>query len=67
VAPVIFVIELLVPVALALLVVGEEWGGSAPAIVAALATIVAAVAVLGRTPQVAGLIGTEAERERRHA
>jgi drug/metabolite transporter (DMT)-like permease len=67
VAPVIFVIELLVPVALALLVVGEEWGGSSVAIVAALATIVAAVVVLGRTPQVAGLIGAEAEKERQPA
>ena len=64
VAPIIFVVELLVPVLLAVIVVGEDWGGSVAAIVAALAAIVAAVVVLGRAPQVAGLIGAEAEKER---
>jgi drug/metabolite transporter (DMT)-like permease len=64
VAPIIFVIELLVPIALALLVVGEQWGGSVAAILGGIAVVVAAVVVLGRAPQVAGLIGAEAEAER---
>jgi hypothetical protein len=67
VAPIIFVIELLVPVALALIVVGENWGGATLPIVAAIALVVAAVVVLGRAPQVAALIGAEAESEKEPA
>jgi drug/metabolite transporter (DMT)-like permease len=67
VAPIIFVIELLVPVALAVLVVGESWDGSVLPITLAIAVIVGAVIVLGRAPQVAGLIGAEAEKERESA
>jgi hypothetical protein len=61
VAPVIFVVELLVPVALAVLVVGESWGGSVLPIAAAIAVIIAAVVVIQRSPQVAGIIGAEAD------
>jgi drug/metabolite transporter (DMT)-like permease len=57
VAPIIFVVELLVPVGLALTVVGENWGGSVPAIAVALVLIVAGVVALARAPQVAGLLG----------
>jgi drug/metabolite transporter (DMT)-like permease len=60
VAPVIFVVELLVPVALAVLVVGESWSGSALPIALAIAVIVGAVVVIQRSPQVVGLIGAEA-------
>ena len=67
VAPVIFVVELLVPVALAVIVVGESWAGSVGPILASLAVIVGAVVVLGRAPQVAGLLGAEAEAEREPA
>jgi drug/metabolite transporter (DMT)-like permease len=59
VAPIIFVVELFVPLALALIVVGESWSGSIAAIVAALALIVAGVVGLMRAPQVAGLLGGE--------
>jgi drug/metabolite transporter (DMT)-like permease len=64
VAPIIFVIELLVPVALAVIVVGESWAGSTLPIATALTVIVGAVVVLGRAPQVAGLIGAEAAAEK---
>jgi drug/metabolite transporter (DMT)-like permease len=57
VAPIIFVVEMLVPVALALTVVGESWSGSTAPIAVALALVVAGVIGLSRTPQVAGLIG----------
>jgi drug/metabolite transporter (DMT)-like permease len=60
VAPIIFVVELFVPLALALLVVGEDWSGSTPAIVVALALVVAGVVALMRAPQVSGLLGHEA-------
>ncbi|MEA2448273.1 MAG: hypothetical protein QOG63_205 [Thermoleophilaceae bacterium] len=63
VAPVIFVIELLVPVLLAVIVVGENWGGSVGLIVVAIAVIVAAAVVLTRAPQVAGLLEADAEKE----
>lgn len=57
VAPLIFVVELLVPVALAVLVVGEEWAsGSVPAILAALALVVGGAVALGRAPMVARMI-----------
>jgi drug/metabolite transporter (DMT)-like permease len=57
VAPVIFVVELLVPVLLAVLVVGEDWEReSVVAIVAALALVVGGAFTLGRAPTVARLI-----------
>jgi drug/metabolite transporter (DMT)-like permease len=57
VAPIIFAIELLVPVALAVLVVGEDWGGaSAVGILAGLALVVGGALSLARTPTVARLL-----------
>jgi drug/metabolite transporter (DMT)-like permease len=61
VAPVIFVVELLVPVGLAVLVVGEDWAGSKAAIAAALVLIVGGAVALTRAPQVAALMGAEAD------
>ena len=58
VAPIIFVLELLIPIGLGLTVVGESWDGSVAAIVVALALVVAGVVGLARAPQVAGLIGS---------
>jgi drug/metabolite transporter (DMT)-like permease len=58
VAPIIFAIELLVPVALAVLVVGEDWQRSSlPGILAALALVVGGALALARTPTVARLLG----------
>jgi drug/metabolite transporter (DMT)-like permease len=58
VAPIIFAIELLVPVALAVLVVGEDWERSSLAgIVAALALVVGGALSLSRTPTVARMLG----------
>jgi drug/metabolite transporter (DMT)-like permease len=58
VAPIIFAIELLVPVALAVLVVGEDWERSSLAgILAALALVVGGALSLARTPTVARLLG----------
>jgi drug/metabolite transporter (DMT)-like permease len=59
VAPVIFVVELLVPVGLAVVVVGEDWAGSKAAIGAALVLIVGGAVALTRAPQVAALLGAE--------
>jgi drug/metabolite transporter (DMT)-like permease len=57
VAPMIFAVELLVPVALAVLVVGEDWQrSSVVGIVAALALVVGGASALGRTPTVARLL-----------
>ncbi|MEA2468828.1 MAG: hypothetical protein QOJ57_2954 [Thermoleophilaceae bacterium] len=57
VAPIIFAVELLVPVALAVLVVGEDWArSSAVGIVVALALVVGGAFTLGRTPTVARLL-----------
>jgi drug/metabolite transporter (DMT)-like permease len=57
VAPIIFAVELLVPVALAVLVVGEDWErSSAIAILAALALVVGGATALGRTPTVARML-----------
>jgi drug/metabolite transporter (DMT)-like permease len=57
VAPIIFAVELLVPVALAVLVVGEDWERqSAIAILAALALVVGGAVSLARTPTVARLL-----------
>jgi drug/metabolite transporter (DMT)-like permease len=54
VAPIIFAVELLVPVALAVLVVGEDWERSSViGIVAALALVVGGAFALGRAPSVA--------------
>jgi drug/metabolite transporter (DMT)-like permease len=58
VAPIIFVVEMLVPVGLAVTVVGESWSGSIAPILIALAFVVAGVIGLSRTPQVAGLISS---------
>src|SRR3954447_3377426 len=58
VAPIIFVVEMLVPVGLAVTVVGESWSGSIAPILIALVFVVAGVIGLSRTPQVAGLIGS---------
>ncbi len=58
-APVIFVIELLVPVALAALVGGEGWSGDPAAValrVACLAVAAASVILLAAAPAVAGLV-----------
>src|SRR5205823_14255071 len=58
VAPIIFAIELLVPVALAVLVVGEDWErSSVVGILAALALVVGGALALARTPTVARLLG----------
>jgi drug/metabolite transporter (DMT)-like permease len=58
VAPIIFAIELLVPVALAVLVVGEDWERSSLiGILAALALVVGGALSLARTPTVARLLG----------
>jgi drug/metabolite transporter (DMT)-like permease len=59
VAPIIFVVELFVPLALAVIVVGEDWSGSTPAIVVALALVVVGVVALMRAPQVSSLLGGE--------
>lgn len=57
VAPIIFAIELLVPVALAVLVVGEDWErSSAVAILAALVLVSGGAFMLGRTPTVARML-----------
>jgi drug/metabolite transporter (DMT)-like permease len=54
VAPIIFAVELLVPVALAVLVVGEDWERqSLVGIAAALVMVVGGAFTLGRTPTVA--------------
>ena len=57
VAPLIFAIELLVPVALAVLVVGEDWERSSLiGILAGLTLVVAGAFSLGRTPTVARMM-----------
>jgi drug/metabolite transporter (DMT)-like permease len=57
VAPMIFAIELLVPVALAVLVVGEDWErSSALGILAGLALVVGGALALARTPTVARVL-----------
>src|SRR3954462_3942691 len=57
VAPIIFAVELLVPVALAVLVVGEDWESkSLVAILAALALVVGGAFTLGRAPTVARML-----------
>ncbi|MEA2422902.1 MAG: hypothetical protein QOF55_2001 [Thermoleophilaceae bacterium] len=57
VAPIIFAIELLVPVILAVLVVGEDWQHSSLiGIVVGLALVVGGALTLGRAPTVARMI-----------
>ena len=57
VAPIIFAVELLVPLALAVLVVGEDWERSSLiGIVAALVLVVGGAFTLGRAPTVARLL-----------
>src|SRR3954470_9266362 len=57
VAPIIFVVEMLVPVALAVVVVGEDWERSSLfGIVAALVLVVGGAFTLGRAPTVARLL-----------
>jgi drug/metabolite transporter (DMT)-like permease len=57
VAPIIFAVELLVPVALAVLVVGEDWEReSLVAILLALALVVGGASTLARTPTVARML-----------
>jgi drug/metabolite transporter (DMT)-like permease len=57
VAPIIFAVELLVPVALAVLVVGEDWEGSSViGILAALALVVGGATTLGRTPTIGRML-----------
>jgi drug/metabolite transporter (DMT)-like permease len=57
VAPIIFAIELLVPVLLAVLVVGEDWEHtSIVGIVAALALVIGGAFTLGRAPTVARIL-----------
>jgi drug/metabolite transporter (DMT)-like permease len=58
VAPIIFVVEMLVPIALAVLVIGEDWAGSKAVIAGALVLVVGGVVAISRAPQVAGLIGS---------
>jgi drug/metabolite transporter (DMT)-like permease len=57
VAPIIFVVEMLVPIALALTVVGETWSGNTGAIAIAIVLTVAGVVILARTRQLSGLLG----------
>jgi drug/metabolite transporter (DMT)-like permease len=57
VAPIIFAIELLVPVVLAVLVVGEDWDRSSPVgILAALMLVLGGAFTLGRAPTVARML-----------
>jgi hypothetical protein len=57
VAPIIFVVEMLVPIGLAVTVVGESWSRGYTPIIVALTLVVGGVVALSRAPQVAGLIG----------
>jgi drug/metabolite transporter (DMT)-like permease len=57
VAPIIFVIEMIVPIALAVTVVGETWSGNTGAIALAIALTAVGVVILARTPQLSGLLG----------
>lgn len=57
VAPIIFAIELIVPVALAVLVVGEDWERSSTVgVAAAFALVVGGAYTLGRAPTVAHML-----------
>jgi drug/metabolite transporter (DMT)-like permease len=57
VAPIIFAVELLVPVALAVLVVGEDWQrSSVVGILVALALVVGGATTLGRAPTVGRML-----------
>ena len=63
-APIIFVIELLLPVGLAVTVVGEDWDRSPFWIGGALALVTAGTIALGRTPTIAQLIASGHADER---
>jgi drug/metabolite transporter (DMT)-like permease len=58
VAPLIFVIELLVPVGLAVTVVGESWSSSPVLIGVCLGLVTIGTIVLGRTPTLAQLMAS---------
>jgi hypothetical protein len=58
VAPLVFVIELLVPVGLAVTVVGESWSRSPGWIVICLTLVTAGTVALTRTPTIAQLIAS---------
>jgi drug/metabolite transporter (DMT)-like permease len=58
VAPLIFVIELLVPVGLAVTVVGESWSSSPVLIGICLTLVTIGTIVLGRTPTIAQLVAS---------
>jgi drug/metabolite transporter (DMT)-like permease len=59
VAPLVFVIELLVPVGLAVTVVGESWSSSPVLIGLCLALVTIGTIALGRTPTIAQLIASD--------
>jgi drug/metabolite transporter (DMT)-like permease len=63
VAPLIFVIELLVPVGLAVTVVGESWSNSPVLIGICLTLVTFGTIVLGRTPTIGQLIVRSSEHE----
>jgi drug/metabolite transporter (DMT)-like permease len=69
VAPLIFVIELIIPVGLAVTVVGESWSSSPVVIGICLALVTAGTVVLGRAPTIAQLVasGGSEQRPRRPA
>jgi drug/metabolite transporter (DMT)-like permease len=58
VAPLIFVIELLVPVGLAVTVVGESWSSSPAVIGLCLALVTLGTVTLGRAPTIAQLVAS---------
>jgi drug/metabolite transporter (DMT)-like permease len=58
VAPLIFVVELLVPVGLAVTVVGESWSSSPALIGICLTLVTIGTIALGRTPTIAQLIAS---------
>jgi drug/metabolite transporter (DMT)-like permease len=58
VAPLIFVIELLVPVGLAVTVVGESWSSSPAVIGICLTLVTAGTITLGRAPTIAQLVAS---------
>jgi drug/metabolite transporter (DMT)-like permease len=66
VAPLIFVIELLVPVGLAVTVIGESWSSSPALIGISLALVTIGTIALGRTPTIAQLVASgDLEQARR--
>jgi hypothetical protein len=57
-APLVFVIELLIPVGLAVTVVGEDWSRSPAWIGICLTLVTAGTVALARTPTIAQLIAS---------